>query len=532
MNGSPSSAGDATISTGEPSNSGLHLWIVFAAGLLLYGITCAPGLLFGDSATFQFRVWSFDLKGELGLALAHPLYILMARGFALLPFGETAFRVNLFSAVCAAASLPLAFRLIRSMTGSGKAAICGTALLAVSHTFWLHAVIAEVYSLYVLTLLIELSLLLKFIESRRAVWFVAAVMINGLTTCNHLLGLLHLPGYALVFLLALRQRTIRPVHFVACVAAYLVGIAPYAAMIVSEIAGGGAVGSVLHSALFGDSFAGKVLGVQFSWPRQAGRGVLYFLMNFPTPLALMAIPGAIRLLRSAREKSWMGLFLLSLFAVNFVFAFRYTVPDQYVFFMPCYVIVALLTGVGVKSLVEKSSAWATLCIAAALLPAVVYEVAPLALRKAAIEIGTKRDIPGRDRYAYFIRPRKNGEYSAENFTKEALTLARPNGLLIADGTIKNALVYARDAQGIERGVCLHDGPDMMPKSPVIMLNLENVAPFVERGDAYACSNIAPYVPGWLLEVYDLAPRGNLFQIVERARTNGDATNLHAPITTE
>ena len=64
-------------------------------GLLLYGFTCAPGVLWQDSATFQFRVWHTELRSDLGLALAHPLYILLAKVFAWIPIGGNfAFRVN------------------------------------------------------------------------------------------------------------------------------------------------------------------------------------------------------------------------------------------------------------------------------------------------------------------------------------------------------------------------------------------------------------------------------------------------------
>lgn len=489
---------------------------VFAAGLLLYVATCAPGLLWGDSAMFEYRVWSFDLTGELGLALSHPLYILLARVVALLPIGDVAYRVNLFSAVCAAATLPFAFHLIRDVTHSGKAAICGTALLAVSHTFWMHAVIAEVYALYSLSLLIELTLILKFVRSENPRWLMAALFVNGLTTSNHVLGLLHLPGYFLLWLHATRTRSIRPKHIPALLAAYLLGLGPYIALIIHQITAGTGVGAALHSALFGNTFAGKVLDTHFSLTRQAGRTAAYFLMNFPTPIAILAIPGMIHVLRDRRLR-WFGVFLLSLFAVNFVFAFRYTVPDQYVFFMPCYVIAALLTGIGIRNLVSRSKGWAIACIALALLPAAVYEVAPIVMPKSGVTIGTKRDIPGRNTYSYFIRPRKNGEYSAINFTTKALDTAAPDGLLVADGTVKNALVYAREVRGIDPGVYLHFGPDLTPSPPVVPLDPDTVAEFVDRDAAFVCSNIVPYVPKWIADEYDLVPRNVIFQIVKRDR---------------
>src|SRR5262245_45661436 len=75
--------------------------------LLVYVATCAPGVLWGDSGTYQVRIARGEMESSLGLALTHPLYIILARNFARLPIGDAAYRVNLFSAVCAAASIGL-----------------------------------------------------------------------------------------------------------------------------------------------------------------------------------------------------------------------------------------------------------------------------------------------------------------------------------------------------------------------------------------------------------------------------------------
>ncbi|HUN82267.1 MAG TPA: hypothetical protein VMV81_12250, partial [Phycisphaerae bacterium] len=89
---------------------------VFLASFALYAITCAPGVVWQDSAVFQMRVAEFDLHSKLGLALVHPLYIILCKAFTLLPLGSQAHRVNLFSGFCAAGCLAILTDLLLNMT--------------------------------------------------------------------------------------------------------------------------------------------------------------------------------------------------------------------------------------------------------------------------------------------------------------------------------------------------------------------------------------------------------------------------------
>ena len=71
---------------------------LFLGSLVLYIRTLAPSLLFGDSAEFQTIAHTLGIGHPTG----YPVYVLLARLFTLLPIGEVAYRVNLFSAFCAA----------------------------------------------------------------------------------------------------------------------------------------------------------------------------------------------------------------------------------------------------------------------------------------------------------------------------------------------------------------------------------------------------------------------------------------------
>lgn len=484
---------------------------VILLAMLLYAVACAPGVLWQDSATFQYRVHEGMLRSDLGLALAHPLYILLAKAFSALPIGNTAFRVNLFSGLCAAVCLGFIADLLLSLTRSRFAAICGTLLLAVSHTFWRHAVMAEVYTLYALGLAAELWLLERFHRRGEAAWFVTALFINGLSASNHLLAVLHLPVYAGILFASLRSRRLKAGCIPLASGAWFLGALPYLALIIADLAHGQPLGETLHSALFGNSFSGKVLNVDVAPWRECKRTVQYFCLNFPTPLLLASPWGAWLAWKDARTR-WFALVASGLFGIAFIFAYRYDVPDQYVFFFPCYVLTPLFVAVAVQRLVLASPVKHVLCLALAGLPLLAYEVAPALCAKLGVSIGARRSIPYRDSLAYFLRPRKNGESGSARFAREALDAAAPDGLLIADSTIMNVLAYVRDIEGVQPGVTLTGTANFAIAEPVVELTPEAIAAHASRGTAYTCSIDPGYLPSWLAESYHPVPYGVVYRL--------------------
>lgn len=123
---------------------------VGTAAFLLYAMWAPPSFYWLDSAELT--------AAGVNLGVAHPtgfpVYIMMCKAAALVPFGELAFRVNLLSALCAAIAAAVICRLVidvgRGQRAPEPAAITAgiaAGLVAASSLFLArHATVAEVYA--------------------------------------------------------------------------------------------------------------------------------------------------------------------------------------------------------------------------------------------------------------------------------------------------------------------------------------------------------------------------------------------------
>jgi hypothetical protein len=142
------------------------VWVVLALALAFYIHTLQPSLAWGDGTRLQREAVtgeSFILAemveadfapdpfpfARLGVAAwDHPLYVILAHTLVrAMPGIHDLWLVNLVSAVFAAGAVALVYAWVLRHTGSTAAACVAAGSLAVSHTFWFHAVTPEVYSL-------------------------------------------------------------------------------------------------------------------------------------------------------------------------------------------------------------------------------------------------------------------------------------------------------------------------------------------------------------------------------------------------
>jgi 4-amino-4-deoxy-L-arabinose transferase-like glycosyltransferase len=121
---------------------GGRIWpaILFLAALALYLFTLAPDVLPADNGEFQL------VAAVLGVAHppGYPLHTLLGALLARLPIGTIPWRVNLLSALVAAATLVLVYATVRRLTGRPVAAVAAALVLGTSTTFWAQATMTNV----------------------------------------------------------------------------------------------------------------------------------------------------------------------------------------------------------------------------------------------------------------------------------------------------------------------------------------------------------------------------------------------------
>ena len=123
--------------------------------------------------------------------------------------------------------------------------------------------------------------------------------------------------------------------------------------------------------------------------------------------------------KATRNKDLRNI-LISLIVLFLVFAFRYSVPDRYSFFIPFYCVASIFIGLGAYFLQERIKNHVSIIavLFCGLIPIGVYAAAPMLAGKMKIDIGTRSDIPYRDDAEYFLQPWKTGYDGADRFAAE------------------------------------------------------------------------------------------------------------------
>ena len=320
---------------------------VFGAALALYLATMAPSVatLFDDSLEFQLITYLPGIAHPTG----YPLYTLLGWLFTRLPLGDVAYRVNLLSAVCAALSVTLMYRVGLACAGGGAhgrvAALTGAAALAVSPVFWSQATIAEVYALHALLVASLLWLLLSG-EPQPPIGvgrLTAVALVFGLGLAHHRTIVLLAPGVLGYLWWAARRAGLSIAggrNWLRAGLAVLLPLTLYAYLPLR-----GEVGSLdgsyrntlagflehVSGAGYGSSF---VLGDPFGVQRDAGFYLTLFGQQFGPIGLLMGLLGMLVLLRRGGPGLLTGLGFVACLVFNLV----YRVADIEVFFIPCFVI--------------------------------------------------------------------------------------------------------------------------------------------------------------------------------------------------
>ncbi len=469
-----------------------RIWLIcFVLGAGLYLATAQRGVCWQDSGMHQWRVRTGNYSGNLGLALAHPLYIAASRVLMHIPVGSLETKMNFFSGLGMAVALANLAGAACMITRRKWPALAAVAILALCHSVWWLSTITEVYTWSVAGLTAELWLLAALIRKPRWRLAVGLAIINGLGLCLHNFALLPLPIYAVVIIALAWRRKLPAWSLAAAGAAWIIGAWPYLSMIMDLAVRTGDIAYAIRSALVGD-YGQQVFNVSGASKYLKANAALMSL-NFVNFLIPLAIVGWIKLRRVAGGPTAAAIGAITL--IQILFVVRYPVPDQFTFMLPSLVMLALAAAVGLHVAFSARRLWRNLAIAAVAIsiicPPVFYTVAPALARKVAPGFTTAERFPFRDEARYWLTPWKHNERSAELFAAKALAEAGPDGIIWSDSTSRYPLLLVQQRDGLSPGVwVVHPGKPL----PNYQANPELFRAVLNGRQLYVCDGENKLLP--------------------------------------
>jgi hypothetical protein len=289
---------------------------------------------------------------------------------------------------------------------------------------------------------------------------------------------------------------------------WIVGAIPYEFLIIKNIIQSGDFLGTLSSAVFGNSWQGAIFNTKLSI-NVVKENFMYILLNFPTPNILLCLVG-FGCLYMVSPKRWYANVLMGLLVLYFIFAFRYTVPDRYAFFIPFYCMLSILIGAGTYSYLRKSSGGFYLFTVFCIIVVPVYAMLPKIADDIGIKIGSGRKLYYRDDSTYFLYPWKINYNGAKNFARQALYNVNPPAIIYADATAAPPLLYAQQVwkDREDEDIKIISSIGSSENSPDF--NAQTIKKLMSERNIYVVSPIKGYCPDFLLRQYRFEPWGVLW----------------------
>lgn len=336
-------------------------YLVLSAVAVQYLLTRNPHVNFGDSLGFLvFAVEGWDLNTN---ATSHFLYNnLNHLVVLLLPNWDPVRLLTGLSTAYALLTLLQVYRAALLLHSSRLAAALATAVLGLCFTYWRQSVIIEVYTL---NSLLVASMILHLLKSRSGESKDQALVVSfwyGLSLLTHIQNILLFP----VYLLFLWYRPVQSRNLTSLGVAVWIGICSVLILLPVLLET-----HSIASVFFDNQYQDTVLSLNI---KDLGMGTLrslgYLAYNFH--IFLLCIGYGIRHLYQQDKQL---LIFAALFGLPvWLFAMRYNVSDNYVFFLTPYLVLALISTFGFAALITwmRPSGSRLLAGLVVVIPAAVY----------------------------------------------------------------------------------------------------------------------------------------------------------------
>ena len=366
-----------------------RLWVatgVFGLCLVVYVLTLAPGVLGGDSGELQYIPYILGVAHPTGYPLYTLLGWLWAHGVVV---GDVAYRMNLLSAVLGASTATVLYLIAHHLTSRHAPALLAAVLFAFSPTFWMQAIVAEVYTLHTALVVLVIYLLLRWEAARPSVRdLLLAALAYGLSLTHHRVIIIFLPALALFVWLTDRS-VFTNAKLLLKIA--VLGFSPLLLYLYAPLRIRQLYPSIFHDQIL-DNLWGTSFGVEFEWPTVAVVGKFFVLLirqyGWAVVLAIWGLVASLVMLSRNRSefqnlpdfgilkrcRPW-AVMLLVAGLCNAFFGLFYQAFDVEVFLLPFYLLFALWVGLGWQTLHKAISARIGSAVATVLLlPALAWSL--------------------------------------------------------------------------------------------------------------------------------------------------------------
>ena len=487
-------------------NSAAVGWLLcFALAMLLYWATLAPDLVWQDQGDYQYQVAKQVLNIPGDVVRVHPLFIFTAHYLGKLTPLNYAYRANLVSAFFSAVTAANIFLIVFLLTGRIWPGVLGAAVLAFSHSFWFLGVQAQTYSMANAALTGGIIFLIRYLQNGRTANLLLLGLVFGLGMSAHIMSQIGFAVIMIYLLILCFQRRLAVKTYGLTILAWIVGtFLLWVVMAIEYQRSSDFYGTVL-SAIFG-RWSKAVFNIESLWPL-VKNSILFFVLNFPTPLVILAVGGiCLSFKKLDKEMSWLLIISMILYCL---FAIRYDVPNQNNFFLPMYMFVSIYIGLGFSFVFSKGKK-VPIIVAAGLLLLIPPSYIAIAKTARAIKFnhGASYKIPYRDVYEYYLLPWKYNQTGPRQLLDEVFEALPENAVLLVDSTPYSVFQYGQKVENLREDVKVLQG----------LSSIEEVAECISKGrrifTLYGYPEGAKWAkePGWFRAV-ELSGGENIFEIL-------------------
>lgn len=435
--------------------------------------------------------------------------------------------MNLLTAVTASATVLIVYLVILEITNSKIASLAGSLALTVSHAFWLHAVITEVYDLNACFAAAVILALLKWRRNNdNYKYLYLAAFLFGLGLTNHRIMAFDTAG-VIIFILVTEPKIMSKAKVIfSAIIAFIAGNLLLIYSVIRGLMKKPAAG--VADLVTAEGYKGAVSSYSPDLFKEIGLYISYLFYQFPLFGFFLGFIGLAALFKNDRKVA--VLFSLLLF-VNAVFFIKFGPAygtTKYTFYISAYMVFSILIGYGVfsfqqilnKKNIKAANFSIVITLIILLLPIALYNIAPYATKTLGIDILHARTLPYRDNAEYFLNPNKRGYTGPAKYAEEVFRTASPGSIIVADHTPYTVLLYFQKTKGIRNDIELFLPGDKTKDRDgrrIVIRTKDIVRKYYGSRDIYLADmeEKGYYMLGPLRSDYDFVPEGILYRIVKK-----------------